>query len=276
MQQTTDKLLTGRSKVYFPPSYRLLDLADKVLQGNLELFWSLPQCKRIVLAGSGDRGYVGFLRQYTQSPAQCKRLALLQARPFHRDWNDIVSRVDVVEAPTLFRKDPLSESSSAQAQPPSTPNSNAALTRSSAATSSTQSSSSCTQPSKPPKSRDSTTIEVGYNAAGHRIDPNLRIDTRLRDRFMSMSKRHCFDHHLSHCSKPKSKCAFTHGEPLTALSYDTLVFVARLHPCRSRSCSRPACYFGHHCPYGVRCNRSCKFSEERHEGDMTVVRTMRG
>ena len=111
---------------------------------------------------------------------------------------------------------------------------------------------------------------ISFNSSGRRIDKPVRIDKSLRTKFQTMSKRMCFDHHLNSCWR--TSCEYTHGEQLSALGRETLLYTARMNPCNFVDCDRSACYFGHRCPFDTRCDKpNCKFPEEMHNVDSKIA-----
>lgn len=230
--------------------------------------WGLPQCKHILLGGSGDRGYGGFLREYTQSVNDRLRVILLKARPFTRELAEIAMRVSAIDASSLFRDTALLYPAAQSLSPTMTPHN---FTRSTYAGALTVTPPSNGNPSSMTTGSMATArtakkslsaCPVMHNSAGHRLDPRITYDKDWRKRLLSMEPRLCYNHYLREC--PHDPCEFVHHMELTEAGLETLAFIARTNPCVFRHCEDLSCYFGHQCPYGTTCNRNCKFAEDQH------------
>ncbi|KAK1809407.1 hypothetical protein LTR12_016237 [Friedmanniomyces endolithicus] len=70
---------------------------------NITLFAQNEQCKHILLAGSADNGYIGFLRPFALSGVKERRLSLIETIPFPAAFQSVANQFTVVKLPQIFR-----------------------------------------------------------------------------------------------------------------------------------------------------------------------------
>lgn len=117
--------------------------------------------------------------------------------------------------------------------------------------------------------------QIPINATGHRIDPPLRMPTKVeRTAFKARTRRKnlCTMFHLKgHCLQ--KSCRFEHGHITPAILH-VLREKVRGWPCHSQgSCRRKDCIHGHVC-LAEGCSgpgdQKCKFSAEAHQLDREI------
>ena len=246
---------------------------------NFELLWHNVHCRHIVLDGSGDRGYTGFLREYTQTSEDCQRITLLEGLPFPRDLATLASAADlsVIRSASLFRQEKL-EVDLVQS-------SNAAI-RSSVSISSPT---SATNQNDPPlmatvvkgllvhpqaagssSSNTKLSRKLFFNAKGHRLEGQMpKYDKGVRNNLYNLFPKLCFDHHLNQ-SCQFEQCSFSHGKTLSPTELETLKSMGRMTPCSTSKCQDPNCYKSHRCPFDGRCCGDCRFPPDMHKVDMRI------
>ncbi|TKA61219.1 hypothetical protein B0A55_10931, partial [Friedmanniomyces simplex] len=77
--------------------------ADTKIKHNITLFAQNEQCKHILLAGSADNGYTGFLRPFALSGTEERRLSLIETIPFPAAFKEVANQFTVVKLPQIFR-----------------------------------------------------------------------------------------------------------------------------------------------------------------------------
>ncbi len=70
---------------------------------NIMLFAQNEQCMHILLAGSADNGYTGFLRPFALSGTEERRLSLIETIPFPAAFKEVANQFTVVKFPQIFR-----------------------------------------------------------------------------------------------------------------------------------------------------------------------------
>ncbi|KAK3075327.1 hypothetical protein LTR53_001460 [Teratosphaeriaceae sp. CCFEE 6253] len=75
----------------------------KIKPDNIMLFAQNEQCMHILLAGSADNGYTGFLRPFALSGTEERRLSLIETIPFPAAFKEVVNQFTVVKFPQIFR-----------------------------------------------------------------------------------------------------------------------------------------------------------------------------
>jgi len=243
-----------------------------VLPANFQLHWQMPQCRSIVLGGSGDRGYGGFLREYTQSQEDRSRIVLLQGQPFTRELAEVAKRVSVITAPELVRQTPLLPEGVATATSPAIRKDSPPYSYARAHYTANGSFSSTATPTVPnPAPTDASPMRgFSLNSKGQRIDTPVTPDKQVLDKFYKMEIKPCNDYHLNgDCWR--SRCGYQHEPKLSSTELETLLYKTRGLPCMYTNCDDASCYYGHRCPYDGHCNRTCKFPDDMHNVDTNVV-----
>ncbi|KAK3072200.1 hypothetical protein LTR53_007231 [Teratosphaeriaceae sp. CCFEE 6253] len=254
------------------------EAADRKIQANVDFYWSMPQCKHVILGCSGDRGYGGFLRQYTQSEEQQKRLILLEGQPFTRELAEVAARVKIIQAPELFRTSPLGQAGVERSTTAPRADSASPTRAGTVVVAPARDGQVLAAPSLPvlagPSSSPRPTATIKYNRAGHRIDMPVPYDTQISETFMNMHPKPCYEYYLRECRQ--TFCGFNHGLVLTPARRNALLNMGRRRPCWLTTCKDASCYFGHRCSRDGFCNRgaTCKFPDEMHNVDTNVATTI--
>ncbi|KAK6434593.1 hypothetical protein LTR95_009222 [Oleoguttula sp. CCFEE 5521] len=229
------------------------EAADTRIQKTFEVFYSNQHCKQLVLAVSGDRSYTGFLRPYVSLEHFEHRVSFVEALPFTRDMVDLTTSLHKFRAPNLLRNDKVviitqtSASAASQSAPSTGTYATAVALQRQTMPAASPVNAGAAMPaygSAPPlvaPSRTSDTIK--RNARGERVDEPVPSDSALRETFMSLSPRLCFDHYLTTCAR--ASCDKNHEIRMSELGRSTLLSMARNLTCRKRDCVDPTCYFGH-------------------------------
>ena len=249
---------------------RLSSFADANLE-NLSLFWNNEHCKHVLLAGSADRGYVNFLRQFS---AGHSRLTLVESVPFPSAFRGLAVRFQVKKFDGLFRDTHLDTSSAipqaastsyaaAMALPPGTVGPGQSSAISSPAGAGTAS-----------NLQSSTQRKMKFNRDGKRIDNMLlKCDN---DKVKALEhKGLCYRFFLTYCGDPG--CMYSHEGHLSVEERLALTRVARFQPCpNGTGCDDRNCLAGHHCIYDGRCNYpgTCRYGPEMHNVDRMVTQVM--
>lgn len=236
-------------------------------------------CKHIMLAGSGDNSYAGFLSQFATTTTSSNNLTLIKGYEFARDLAPLADKIGSVSFPHLFRATKVWKQSSPTFNHAKTTNGNGihgtAWTTVSSKPSASPPSSTAENgltgsmgalSVKPITSTTSTSSRMMWvNADGHRVDkPIQNLDRELATRLKKMKL--CNRHHLrGDCSS--FSCAHSHEGKLNEEEKRALRFVARSRPCMTGGihCEDPDCVDGHRCPFADSCrNEKCWFNEEMH------------
>nr|POF13884.1 hypothetical protein CFP56_02908 [Quercus suber] len=249
------------------------EAADNKLQENFKLYHYIEHCKHIVLATSGDSGYVSFLRPYSADTAG---VSLLKSIPFPPNFRSLAENYKVIEFIDVFKVDKLKSHVRELPAANNNQSSYAAATLSSARTAPTNVSNSHQSEvfSIPMRSLQETTQgkKMWFNKHGERLDEPQNFDSE-RVRALLPAKL-CLRYFLDTCEWTKENCMYRHEfEGKSGLSHtdrQALVRIARFRPCPSGlHCGDRSCFFGHECTYGARCmyGTDCKFGEELHNVD---------
>ncbi|OQO12603.1 hypothetical protein B0A48_02065 [Cryoendolithus antarcticus] len=230
------------------------EAADTRIQKTFEIFYPNQHCKQLVLAVSGDRSYTGFLRPYVSLEGFEDRVSFVEALPFTRDMVDLTTSILKFRAPTLLRKDKLvvttqpSDSAASQSAPSTGTYATAvALQRQTmpaaspvtAGAATLQAYGNTTQAFLPLR----TSHSITRNAHGERIDEPVPSDSVLRETFMSLPTRLCFEYYLKTCTR--ASCNKNHEVRMSELGRTTLLSMARNIKCSKKDCIDPTCYHGH-------------------------------
>ncbi|GIZ43094.1 hypothetical protein CKM354_000633500 [Cercospora kikuchii] len=243
------------------------EAADNKIKENLNLYWMNEHCKHVLLAGSADRSYVSFLRQFCEEEKLKTKLTLVKSVPFPPDFEHLATWFHNTSFKNVFRKTKLVSTVPGSGTPSlSTYANTAALInpverRHSAAISA---------PNLSAVSSSSLTRKIQFNRHGQRIDEKLHpwndvIARQLRQ--MSLCPRHF----LTQCNE--HNCPQSHDGALDEEQKRALMRIARDNPCgKGTHCSDRGCVSAHHCLYDGRCDYgfSCKYGPEMHEVDKTI------
>ena len=243
---------------------------------NLSLYWFNEHCKHMMLAGSADRGYVSFLRQFSAASDGASRLTLVEAVPFPPAFRIVAARFQTKKFKELFRNTKFTVvDGQTKPQPTAARSSYATATALAPETMSPQrarqTSVTIARPTSTPLGV-STQRMIKYNRYGQRVDEPLpRWDKELVEelRFMGLCNRYF----LTRCSD--SQCRDSHEGQLTPEKRHALMRVARLSVCSNGTrCEDRDCVAGHHCIHDGRCifGSACKYRPEMHDVDKVVVR----
>ncbi|QIW96506.1 hypothetical protein AMS68_002024 [Peltaster fructicola] len=152
------------------------EAADTKIRANFELHWHNSNCKQIVLAASGDRGYVAFLRQYVPYAGQPTRLTLLEALPFSADFACLSKRFRCIQF-SVFRRErlfpetrPLPRTRAFDKQDPQLDNGNTSSARQPPAT--TEVNKSQSHDAKTPPLRQLASAAPTHGATGRDVECN--------------------------------------------------------------------------------------------------------
>jgi hypothetical protein len=236
--------------------------------GNLSLFWNDEHCKHVLLAGSADRGYVNFLRQFS---AGHNRLTLVESVPFPSAFRRLAARFQVKKFDGLFRDADLVTSATV---PQTTANSYAAAMALPPETVGPGQSSAISPPagaSTVSNLQSSTQRRMKFNRDGKRIDDMLpRWDNDIVKALEH--KGLCCRFFLTYCGDPG--CMYSHEGHLSVEERRALTRVARFQPCpNGTGCDDRNCLAGHHCIYDGHCDfrRMCRYGPEMHNVDKRVT-----
>jgi hypothetical protein len=234
-----------------------------------------------MLAGSGDRGYVSYLRRFDDGNAD---ITLVEATPFEPSFRALAERFTTIKFPTVFRETKLgTRPVPAAAVPTQTP----APTRS--ANTYAGAASSPQGPLRPVPvgpstmtARTESTIAfsrvMNFNSDGVRIDePIPKCNHVLFERFQAANPRPCARFHLTVCKAVS--CADDHDVPLDLNQKSALLRLARYKSCvNGLRCRDRGCVASHQCIYDycfrMAKGKPCSFSPEMHNVDKTVVTTL--
>ena len=271
MLETTKRQRTTKSKVSLTLIPRPPPFADADLE-NLSLFWDNEHCKHVLLAGSADRGYVNFLRQFT---AGHSRLTLVESIPFPLAFRRLATRFQVKKFDGLFRDANLDTS---PAVPQATITSYATATALSPGILGRQQSSAASSPpgaSTGSNVQSNTQRKIKFNRGGKRIDDMLPKWDNDIVRALE-HKGLCCRFFLTYCDD-SSRCMYSHEGRLSAEERRALFRVARLQPCPyGTGCDDRNCLAGHQCIYDGRCDHGpmCRYGAEMHDVDRRVTRVV--
>jgi len=250
---------------------------------TMELFFWNAHCKHIMLGGSGDNSYAGFLRKFTLTDQVCERITLLEALPFASGLEELASKFQVTSFRHVFRDTKLlTRRVSFQDQgnrPPKSPSVSYATTVSKAPAAIRAEANSVLpkSPSSPALESKPATAElqprrIYLNSRGQRVDQPVRYNKILMNPLQA--RKLCNRHFLTRCNFVK--CTHSHEGKLTDDQLETLKHIARQSPCYSIWCEDPDCVNGHRCIHDPKCDRgsNCRFPEEMHSVDNKVVRSI--
>ncbi|KAK1834233.1 hypothetical protein QBC39DRAFT_399304 [Podospora conica] len=283
-----DFVLVGKGK----------DRADHKLMAAFRQFAENPSCRRILLAGCHDNGYVRMLEKYVRNVPVAEKVTLLKsfqtgseyaALPFASTSMSSVFRtrrlsmppgainnLAVQYPPSLTQASPKRETLLAPCSPPASPTTAplalATTKPTPPPTYATRAASSPPPPGLPRPVPLSTSLAdnvILVNAADHRIDATLPPKSagaveRIHHKTTVAGKRYCNPFHLS--GSCGGGCSYSH-EPLSAAEKLVLRHRLRGEKCHERGrCRDPRCYYGHHCGCGAA--KKCNFSVGMHGVDV--------
>lgn len=281
---------------------------------NFKLYLGNPQCQQILLGVSHDNGYATLLEEHASNEARSSRITLLEGVPFARELGDLKRSFRTTNFPGLFRSskidirriNPSAPATSSPFQPATTkiPSPTTTLAKpvvaSYAGAAIARPANSATPPPANGKSRSNSHSEVVLrNRLGQRVsnggayvssfrltvievltrsgqvDSVIEADRALTYRVKELKL--CNNHYLQGFCNGGKLCKHRHDYQPTAEERNALRFVARLSPCWSGlSCNDPKCVSGHKCLHGTSCkNDNCRFDDDMHNVDLTVVKTTR-
>ncbi|KAI9676764.1 MAG: hypothetical protein M1829_002859 [Trizodia sp. TS-e1964] len=248
------------------------DRADDKLSEVFKVHLYDCHCRQILFGCSHDNGYARLLEDFISDSAAADRISLLEGVPFERELDTLRAYFKTTKFPGLFRESkvktfmdpPLARTISS-----STTNSTYALSWSSAAAlpAPYQASPPAPVPIQPTLSPN----EVPRNRKGQRVDPEVKYDKNDVKRMKALKL--CNVHFLrGDCYY--EDCTHEHSYQIKPAELATLQYIGRMAPCRMGvACDDPKCIYGHRCP-GNPCifGSSCRFPEELHRIDETIVR----
>lgn len=233
---------------------------------NLKHYHDMANCKYIMLAGSGDRGYVGFLRQFSAGSSD---IGLIESVPFEPAFRSIAAHFRVERFPEIFRASKLDVATASTSY---------AATTSAAGTSPTAVGPSTTL--SPPSATTHRSAEgsrrfLMFNKRGERLDGSLlfvnkMIVYKVKDSILRQNP--CLRYHLTRC-EDRETCNHSHHQSYSTEEVKALSRLARLTPCdNGKHCDDANCVAGHHCVYDGKCEwDDCRFSPEMHGIDKLVA-----
>jgi len=229
---------------------------------NLDLHIANVHCKRVMLAGSTDRGYVTALRPFTVGSEAAEKLELVEAVPFPLDFKDLATRFRIISFPSLFRNTSKLEPIGNLSTPDQATYATAALSSPGVAF--------IERITLPSSARHPDTRPIRYNRAGQRLDESQpRWDQGL---VKKLEKRGlCLRHFLSRCDI--SPCHESHQGELDDGQRRALKRLERLSVCQNgTNCQDINCVKGHSCAYDGYCGfgANCKFGREMHGIDQVT------
>lgn len=225
-----------------------------------------------MLAGSGDRSYVGYLRRFSQ---QDSKISLVEAVPFERAFRTLANRFRTRSFPEIFKATKL-----ATASPDRQSNTYATVLgqRPITATANT-----ITRPDVP-VARSSHNHGSGsrraikYNTHNQRIDGALPAAERgLIQHLQSIEHEEdkpCARYNLTYCSFGNT-CKFDHRQVYDTPMKRAIERLARMLPCpKGTGCDDGDCVKGHCCPYDGNCSGNCRFRADMHNVDQSSSTTI--
>ena len=240
---------------------------------NFKLYHCIEHCKHVMLASSGDGGYVTFLRPYS---ACTTGLSLLKSLPFPANFLTLAGKFKVKEFDDIFKVEKFTPR-----VPRPSADSTGVVTYATATSSSpriptmpvpvdTRQREATTPTTKPPM--PTTQRDMRFNRYKQRLDKQLSWDPeRVR---ALLPEKLCLKFFLAQCEKTEYGCEHHHKYRNTSTLNDgdkqALTRIARQRPCfNGLHCEDRNCLFGHECIHGDRCNfgGDCKFSREMHQVD---------
>ena len=250
-------------------------ICANVAAENFELFVNNVHCKHILLAGSSDNGYVGFLRQYFTGTGVDPRITLVEAVPFPHAFREITTHSQIARFPAVFRSTKITIESQ-PTKPATVPcrTSYASATNqlpAVAATSPVAIRSHQVVPNITIVNGTSTEPEIRLNRLDQRLDPPLpRCSPDIVPKVQNL--RLCNRHYLSKCVYGED-CTYRHKYPLIGEEKLALVRVARRARCWDGTlCRDKDCVASHQCAYGDRCEReNCEWD---HITDKVVAKVV--
>lgn len=244
----------------------------------MSLFFNNTHCKHIMFAGSGDSSYAGFLRQYTLTTQVCSRIVLVESVPFASKFIELADKFEKTEFKVLFRDTKIdirrpSFRDEGPGRPQRSPPPSYASTVKQVGQSQSEEDNFFKDTTSPTASERGERRKIFLNKDGHRVDRDVRPDKGL---VTSLKPRKlCNRHFLTRCNYVS--CMHSHEGTLTPAQTEALRYIARLSPCQTLHCDDPDCVAGHRCMAGSKCDRrgsNCWFSEEMHNVDTTIVRSI--
>lgn len=260
------------------------EAADNKIRENLALFWSNDHCKHITLAGSADRGYVSFLRQYCTTDEGPVRLTLIESVPFPPAFEQLAARFQTTKFRDVFRDTKITPEECLP--PPKLDMPLATRTTNGRSSYATASALSTPVAIAPPKISNAPSIDMRpsqpkgpkqrkmyFNKRGERIDESLpKFDMALVNEMSGLKL--CNRHFLTKCDD--SYCPYEHEGELSGEEKRALARVARFSKCANGlECDDRDCVAAHQCTFDTRCvyKGDCKYGPEMHNVDKTVAET---
>lgn len=293
-----DFVLVGKGK----------DRADHKLMAAFRQFAENPSCRRILLAGCHDNGYVRMLEKVVHNPMVAEKVTLLKSFQTGSEYASLPFASTTMG--TVFRNRRLSIGGgqvstpilSAQYRPstppvpalsrtdtglslyepltPSTPTMVVVqpMARNSPpvtyATRAAVSASPPPQPGRPlPVFGALASNVILLNADDHRIDTALPLKLasaveKLHQKTYVGGKRYCNNYHLSGACG--GDCNYLH-DPISSAEKNVLRHRLRGEKCHDRGrCRDPLCFYGHHCSCPM--SKKCHFPGNMHNIDMSTWR----
>lgn len=259
--------------------------------GAFRQFAENPSCRRILLGGCHDNGYVRMLEKYVHIPAVSEKVTLLKSFQTGKEFDKLPFVSTTMDS--VFRKCPLGEGPSRTALP------DGSVANVSDGTAPTRETLPPTASATPVQANGGSTTTyaaraatpftvrplplfgslgqgvVIVNAESYRLDcplpPKSRVASdSIHQKTVVGRKRYCNMYHLSgNCD---GKCGYLH-EALT--SDEKLVLRHRLRgeKCKELGrCRNPRCFYGHHCSCSS--PRKCIFPSNAHNVDVSTWREL--
>lgn len=241
--------------------------------GTINLFSDNVHCKKIVLAISGDKGYAGYLRKFSPIDGVSDFITLIEARPFPPKLKQVARSFRCEQFPTIFRSQDLASSlftsgTQLATSQNSTTSGHQPVAHELSFSSVVASTGRAANAIKGEIPTASVVQKMHFNTSGHRLDAKLQYQKQL---IVPLRERKlCLLFFFATCSL--EFCKYDHKSKLTRAELDTLRHIARLNPCRTSTCRRPFCFYGHVCPYDGTCTlgKLCKFPADMHRVDVNV------
>lgn len=223
-----------------------------------------------MLAGSGDRSYVGYLRRFND---QDSRISLLEAVPFERAFKTIVERFRTKSFPEVFKASRLTTASLRRE-----PSTYALVTGQGSVDTAATAFMSTDLVGAPDSDRGpGFRRAIGYNIYGQRVDGALPTAERdLVQQIQSIKnerERPCARYYLTDCSFGND-CHFNHSQQYDTATKKAIMRLARMLPCpKGTVCEDGKCVKGHCCPFDGICSGKCRFSADMHSVQQLVETT---
>lgn len=239
--------------------------------GELQLFYNNVHCKHVMLAGSGDNGYDGFLTQYCSTTPEPSKVVLIESLPFARQIAEVAVKFRTTEVGDLFRKSKIERA------PGSVPPTTYASRLKAASEPQVAMNLNRGRPTTTKPSRRPLVTKIYQNREGHRVDHPVRpwVDYEVVDRLKP--RKLCNRYFLTaNCPFHADTCSNSHRGTLSRPEIEALRYIARSNPCSDRHCMDPSCVAGHRCMHGQNCRRwnghvkPCRFSDEMHTVDVRI------